>query len=109
MKDQNQHLKSLLQKNNISFEDTKEESLTFVTQGSENPTVKCENCLKEIDKSKMRLHHAYCLKNIKKCQFCNIPCDGEKGFEQHINGSKGDYTSISIAIEENDLKKLLDI
>jgi len=24
-------------------------------------------------------------------------------------GTKGDYTSISIAIEENDLKKLLDI
>jgi|TARA_B110001450_G_C17551315_1_gene452792 hypothetical protein len=57
----------------------------------------------------MRLHHAYCLKNIKKCQFCNIPCDGESGFDQHILGTKGDYTSISIAIEENDLKKLLDI
>ena len=57
----------------------------------------------------MRLHLAYCLKNIKKCQFCNTPCDGEKGFDQHILACKGGYTSISIAIEENDLKKLLDI
>ena len=113
IKDQNEHLKSLLMKNNIQFEDNTNEddknNLTFVTQGSENPTTKCENCLKEIDKNKMRLHMAYCLKNIKKCRHCNIPCDGEIAYEAHIQNLKGNYSKICSAIEQCDLKLLTTI
>ena len=74
-------MKALLVKNKISYGAETETSLssTFVTQGSENPLQKCDNCSKEIDKTKMRLHMAYCLKNTKRCSFCAKPCDGETG------------------------------
>ena len=93
VKTENEEMKALLAKNKIKYvvETETQLSSTFVTQGCENPQQKCDNCSKEIDKTKMRLHMAYCLKNTKKCTFCGKPCDGEAGLKQHIDNNKGSY------------------
>ena len=40
-----------------------------------NPDEHCNNCGKEIPKTKMTLHLAYCARNIKKCEKCGDPFD----------------------------------
>ena len=61
---------------------------------------------KEIFKSKIQLHLAYCLKNIKKCQFCSEPCNGADGLAAHMEKLKGTYDSIRQAIEQIDTSLL---
>ena len=46
----------------------------------------CNNCGKEIPKSKMTLHLAYCTRNIKKCEFCGDPFEID-ALEEHIKNS----------------------
>lgn len=74
VKSQNQELKDVLKENNIRYtlkcdldSENFEPESTFITRGADNPYVVCENCDAEIQREKLNLHLAYCLKNIKKC------------------------------------------
>ena len=48
-----------------------------------NPNAICNNCGKEIPKSKMTLHVAYCTRNIKKCDKCGDPFE-ISAIDEHI-------------------------
>ena len=48
-----------------------------------NPNELCNNCGKEIPKTKMTLHIAYCARNIKKCDMCGDPFE-ISALEEHI-------------------------
>ena len=51
---------------------------------------------------------AYCLKNIKKCQFCKIPCDINE-YEKHLIDNQGNHSLIKKYIDESDIHNLKQI
>ena len=55
-----------------------------------NPNEPCNNCGKEIPKTKMTLHLAYCIRNIKKCEKCHEPFEID-ALHDHIEKSLGNF------------------
>ena len=55
-------------------------------QKQEIKTIKCKNCLKEIDETKFFLHEGFCLRNNVLCSICKEPItkdDLEAHMEEH--------------------------
>jgi endogenous inhibitor of DNA gyrase (YacG/DUF329 family) len=70
-------------------------------------TIKCKNCLKDIDESKMMLHEAFCLKNNVLCTICKEPVVKEE-LDEHMEGHKKEKEEkerMKKIIEENKRKK----
>ena len=49
---------------------------------------------------------AYCLKNIKRCEACGLPCHGQIGLEAHREKQAGTFHSIKQAIEAMEVETL---
>ena len=89
LRDENHKLKYTLKENGIKIRTSSNaDESTFITKGASNPTAICENCDKEIQKDKMKLHVAYCMKNITKCSHCKNPID-VKDIQKHLDEKKG--------------------
>ena len=71
-------------------------------------TIKCKNCLKDIDESKMMLHEAFCAKNNVLCTICKEPVikdDLDDHMKEHQR-EKEEKERMQKIIEENKRKKL---
>lgn len=49
---------------------------------------------------------AYCLKNIKRCEACGLPCHGQVGLDAHREKQSGTFHGIKQAIEAMDVDLL---
>ncbi|CDW74055.1 ankyrin repeat protein [Stylonychia lemnae] len=108
LREENLNLKSQLKDPSVKIKPpasiVNQES-TFITKGSENPTIQCDNCTKEIDKKNFDLHVVYCLKNITRCPFCKQQVD-VKELQSHIEESAGSKDDVLAATINGDLEKL---
>ena len=70
-------------------------------------TIKCKNCLKDIDETKMLLHEGFCLRNNVLCSICKEPVTKDK-LEEHMEQhkkEKEEKEKFQKMIEESKRKK----
>ena len=74
---------------------------------TEIKTIKCKNCLKDIDETKMVLHEGFCLRNNVLCTICKEPVTKDK-LDEHMaehKKEKEEKEKLQRIIEENKKKK----
>ena len=73
-------------------------------QKQEIKTIKCKNCLKEIDETKFFLHEGFCLRNNVLCTICKEPVTKDD-LEAHMEEHKKDHTVLFITHDPTLMRK----